>query len=135
LLLCAACNVEQRVSGPVSVTSEWATVEPPEPLRVAGKNEQKFCLQIATARDMDLTNGVILGDGRHLLEGEAVDSNQVSYGLQVGEVGGNEVCLYRASEPASGPDFPADGTIVKLRLRSTPPLQVEKIRWLSYDPH
>lgn len=136
MLLCQACNVEQPVSGPVALTGAWTTVEAPQPLRVGGKSEQKFCLQIAAARDMDLNNGVILGDGqRHLLEGEATDGNQTSYDLQVGEIGGGEVCLYRAGELASGPDFPADQTIVKLRLRSTPPLQIEKIRWLSYDPH
>jgi hypothetical protein len=135
-LLGQACSIEQPVSGPISLTAEWTTIEPPDPLRVAGKNEQKICLQIATAHDIDLTNGVILGNGqRHLLEGEVVDREQSSYGLQVGEIGGDTVCLYRAGQLAPGPDFPADQAMVRLRLRSAPPLQVAKAWWLSYDPH
>ncbi len=135
-LLAQACTVEQPVSGPVALTEEWTTIEPTEPLRVAGKYQQKICLQIDSARDIDLTNGVILGDGqRHLLEGEAVDGNQVSYVLEIGQIGGDVVCLYRAGERPPGPDFPEDQTIVRLRLRSNPPLQVGKIWWLSYDPH
>jgi hypothetical protein len=54
VLLGQACSVEQLVSGRVSLTGDWTTVEPPAPLRVAGKYQQKLCLQIDTARDIDV---------------------------------------------------------------------------------
>jgi hypothetical protein len=133
-LLCVSCSIEQPVSGPVALTSEWKTIEPPEPLRVE-RNEQRLCLQVDTLRDVDLQNGVVLGDGRHVLEGEAIDSNQATYTLAVGMRGGDMVCLNRAGALPAGPDFPAEQTIIRLRLRSQPPLQVGKIWWLSYDPH
>jgi hypothetical protein len=130
----SACTVEQPVSGPIALTDEWATVEPPKPLRVAGKNAQALCLQVPTLRNVDLQNGVVLVDGRHVLEGEAIDNEGSQYSLRVASLQGDIVCLYRAGERPPGPDFPAKRTIIKLRLRSTPPLQVEKIRWRSYDP-
>jgi len=132
--LAQACSIEQPVSGPVALTSEWKTIEPPEPLRVK-RNEQRLCLQVDTLRDVDLQNGVVLGDGRHVLEGEAIDSDRTTYPLTVGMRGGDMVCLNRAGDLPAGPDFPAEQTIIKLRLRSQPPLQVGKIWWLSYDPH
>jgi hypothetical protein len=134
-LLAQACSIEQPVSGPVMVTSEWTTVEPPEPLRIA-RNEQKFCLQVGTIRNVDLQGGLVLGNGqRHVLDGEAVDSEGVKYPLKAEGLRGDTVCLYRAGGLPPGPDFPADRTIIRLRLRSEPPLQVGEIRWYSYDPH
>lgn len=135
-LLGSACSIEQRVSGPVALTGEWKTIDPPEPLRVGGKLEQSLCLQVGMTRDMDLHNGVVLAGGeRYVLEGEALDSEQTSYVLKVAMRGGDTVCLSRAGDYPPGPDFPAEQTIVRLRLRSEPPLQVGKIWWLSSDPH
>jgi len=135
-LLASACSIEQRVSGPVALTGEWTTVTPPEPLRVAGKLEQKVCLQIVgTVSDIDLKDGVMLAGQRHVLGGEVIDSEQVEYTLGVGELGPTGVCLYRPpGDTSPGPDFPPNRTIIKLRLRSDPPLQVGEIRWRSYDP-
>jgi hypothetical protein len=71
-----------------------------------------------------------MGNGqRHVVEGEAVDGAQATYPLKVRERGGRHFCL----SPPLGGDFPPDETIVSLRLRSDPPLQVEKIQWHSYD--
>jgi hypothetical protein len=128
-----ACSIEQLVSGPVTLTGEWTTVTPPEPLRVAGKGQQVVCLQVVgTLSDVDFKRGAALVNGQwHVLAGEAVDAEQTNYPLQVGDQGGNTTCLYRAGEHPPGPDFPGD--IVKLRLRSEPPLQLEGIRWHSYD--
>lgn len=135
-LLGSACSIEQLVSGPLALTGEWTTVTPPEPLRVAGKLEQKVCLKIeGTVTDIDLKNGVMLAGQRHVLGGEAIDSEQVKYALDVGELGPSGVCLYRPpGDTPPGPDFPEKRTIVRLRLRSDPPLQVGEIRWRSYDP-
>jgi hypothetical protein len=135
-LLAQACSIEQPVSGPVSLTGEWTTVEPPEPLRVGQKEQQKLCLKVGKMRDLNFENGVALDNEqgqRHVLEGEAVDSEGTQYALKLAEAGGDYVCLYRAGKPISGPNFPAERTIVRLRLRSEPPLQVEDIRWHSYD--
>jgi hypothetical protein len=73
-LLGSACAlIEQLVSGPIALTDQWVTVTPPEPLRIA-RNEQTFCLQIDTLRDIDLQDGVTLGNGqRHVLGGEAIE--------------------------------------------------------------
>jgi hypothetical protein len=123
------------VSGPVALTGEWKTFDPPEPLRVE-RNEQKLCLQLDAIPDVDFQKGVVSVNGqRHALEGEAVDSEGTQYPLNVADRGGDTVCLYRAGEYPRGPDFPVDRTIVRLRLRSEPPLQVRNIRWHSYDPH
>jgi hypothetical protein len=130
----SACSIEQPVS-PVSLTGEWTTVTPPEPLRVE-KNEQKLCLQLDAISDVDFQKGLVSVNGqRHALEGKAVDGEGIEYSLEVADRGGDTVCLYRAKEYPRGPDFPVDQTIVRLRLRSEPPLQVRNIRWHSYDPH
>jgi hypothetical protein len=135
-LLCHGCNVEQPVSGPVALTGEWTTVTPPEPLRVGQKEQQKFCLQVGAMRDLEFENGVALASEpgqRHALEAVAVDSEGTKYALKLAEAGGDHVCFYRAGEPIAGPNFPGDRTIARLRLRSEPPLQVQGIRWYSYD--
>jgi hypothetical protein len=125
-----ACSIEQPVSGPVALTREWTSVDPPEPLRVAGKEEQVVCLEIVgTVTDIDLQNGVVVDGKRHVLEGEAVDAGQTPYALEVGAQGGSRVCLYRAGDLPHGPDYPED--VVRLRLRSTPPLQIDRIWWHS----
>jgi hypothetical protein len=132
-----ACSIEQPVSGAVLLTSDWKTIDPPESLRVAGKYEQKVCLQIVGApTDVKFEKGTVQVDGQwHVLEGEAVDHEQTSYGLALAELGGTTACLYRAADTPPGPDFPAHQTLVRLRLRSVPPLQVDKIWWISSDPH
>ena len=131
-----ACSIEQPVSGPVALTAEGTSFEPPEPLRVAGKMEQKVCLQIVgAAADVSFEKGAVLVDDQwHVLDGEAVDDEQASYGLKLAQLGGATACLSRPPDGAPGSDFPADRTITRLRLRSVPPLQVEKIWWASYDP-
>jgi hypothetical protein len=118
------------------LTAEWKTIEPPEPLRVAGKLEQRLCLDVGTMRDVDFEKGmVVLGNGqRHTIAGEVVDSEQRTYPLEVVEQG-KTVCLNRAEQTAPEADFPSDRTIIKVRLQSEPPLQVAEIRWHSYDPH
>jgi hypothetical protein len=137
VLAALACSIEQPVSGPVALTGEWTTVTPPEPLRIGRNEQQKFCLQVVgTMSDVDFEKDRVLVDGQwHVLGGEAVDNEQAKYALKVAEQGGYALCLYRAGEPIPGPNFPADRTIVGLRLRSEPPLQVGEIRWHSYDQH
>lgn len=93
------------------------------------KNQQSFCVPVDTFRDVNL-EGFVLGNGeRHVLEGEAVDSEGTKYALEAVGRRGDSVCLYRAGEFPAGPDFPAERTIVRLRLRSEPPLEVGEIRW------
>ena len=135
-LLGQACNVEQPVSGPVALSAEGTTFEPPEPLRVAGKMEQKICMQIVgAATDVSFEKGAVLvNDQWHALDAEAVDDQQARYGVRLAQLGGTTACLSRPPDGSPGPDFPADRKIVKLRLSSVPPLQVEKIWWASYDP-
>jgi hypothetical protein len=134
-LLTQACSIEQPVSGPVSLTAEWQTVDPREPLRVGSKELQEVCLQVVgPTTDVDFEKGRLLVNGTwHVLGGEAVDNEQTTYGLRVGSLGGDTVCLYRAGRPTSGPDFSPDSTIIRLRLRSEPPLQVAQVRWSSHD--
>lgn len=128
-----ACNVDQAISGPVSITGEWTLIEPPEPLRTKGRLAQRICLKIDAVQDVDYETGmVVLGNGqRQLLAGEAIDSSQTKYTLKLGSLG-EYVCLSRAGERRAGPDFPQP--LVRLRLRTDPPLHVEEIRWRSYDP-
>jgi hypothetical protein len=135
-LLGSGCApIEQPVSGPVALTDQWVTVSPPEPLRIA-RNEQTFCLQIDTVRDIDLQDGVMLGNGqRHVLGGAAIDDEGTQYPLKVGALRGDTVCLYRAGKRPPDSDFPADRSIAELRLRSQPPLQVREIRWFAYNRH
>lgn len=132
-LIIQSCSIEQPVSGPVLLTSNWKTIEPPEPLRVE-RRVQNICLQVGEIRDVNLENGVVLANGRHVLEGEVVDDEGTRYGLRLAMLKGDDVCFYRAGKRAAEPDFPADRTIVTLRFRSEPPLEVGKIRWYSYDP-
>jgi hypothetical protein len=135
VLLAQACSIEQPVSGPMALTAEWKTVDPPEPLRVGSKELQEVCLQVVgTTTDVDFEEGRLLVNGQwHTLGGEAVDDAQTNHDLRVGSLGGDTVCLYRAGAPVSGPDFDPERTIVRLRLRSDPPLQLGQIRWSSHD--
>lgn len=130
-----ACSIEQPVSGPITLTDEWQTVEPPEPLRVAGKGEQLVCVQISgNVTDIDLQDGVMVDGQRHVVAGEAVDNGETVYALKVGSMGGSvvgTVCLSRAGQRPHGPDFRED--IIRLRLRSEPPLRVDRIWWFSGD--
>jgi hypothetical protein len=135
-LFALACeSIEQPVSGAVTLTGEWKTVTPPEPLRVAGKLEQKICLDVGLTKDVDFDAGVIVLENgeRHTLSGEAIDDKEKAHSLKVAEQG-RAICLYNAESTPRGPDFLAD-RIVRVRLRSEPPLQVAEIRWHSYDPH
>jgi hypothetical protein len=134
-LLAQACSIEQPVSGPIALTREWKAIEPPEPLRVGSKEMQEICLQVIGATtDVDFEQGRLLVNGQwHVLGGEAVDNEQTKYGLRVGSLGGDTVCLYRAGKPSTGPDFSPDLTIIRLRLRSDPPLEVAQVRWSSHD--
>lgn len=134
-LLAQACSIAQPVSGPVSLTSEWKTIDPPEPLKVGSRELQELCLQVVGApTDVDFDNGKLLVNGQwHVVEGEAIDNEQTTYGLRLGSWGGNTVCLYRAGKPTSGPDFSPDTTITRLRLRSEPALQIALVRWSSHD--
>lgn len=134
-LLGLACAIEQPVSGPIVLASEWKAVDPHEPLRVGSKEVQEVCLQVVgTTTDVDFEKGRLLVNGQwHVLGGEAVDDEQTKHDLRVGSLGGDTVCLYRAGEPVSGPDFPPDRAIVGLRLRSDPPLQLGQVRWSSHD--
>ncbi len=131
-LLSQACS-EQPVSGPVSLTAEWTTVTPPEPLRVE-RGVQNVCLQVGEIRDVNIEHGVTLTDGRHVLEGEVVDNEGTRYGLRLAVLKGDNVCFYRPGKRTADPDFPVDRTIVTLRFRSEPPLEVGAIRRCSYDP-
>jgi hypothetical protein len=127
-----ACSIEQAVSGPVSLTGDWTTVDPPESLRVAGKEEQKVCLEIiGTVTDIDLESGVVVDGKRHVLGGEAVDAGQTPHALKIGSQGGSTVCLSRAGELPRGPDFSED--VIRLRLRGEPPLEVARVWWHSND--
>jgi hypothetical protein len=132
-VLAQACSIEQPVSGPVLLTSDWKTIAPPEPLRVE-RRVQNICLQVGDIRDVNIDNGVMLADGRHVLEGEVVDNEGTRYGLRLAVLKGDNVCFYRAGKRNADPDFPVDRTVVTLRFRSEPPLQVGEIRWYSYDP-
>lgn len=131
VLILLACSVEQPVSGPVTLAAEWKIVDPPEPLRVGSKELQELCLQVVgTTTDVDFEKGRLLVNGQwHRLGGDAVDDEQTTHGLRVGSLGGDTVCFYRAGEPGFGPAR----TIVRLRLRSDPPLQLAQVRWSSHD--
>jgi hypothetical protein len=133
-LLAQACSVEQPVSGPVALTGEWKTIEPPEPLRIRGRLEQRLCFDVGRMRDVDFDKGVVVLDNgqRHTLAGEADDDQQKTYGLKV-VTQSKSVCMNRADITPNVPNFPSD--LVRVRLRSEPPLRVAEVRWHSYDPH
>jgi hypothetical protein len=132
--LAQACSIEQPVSGPVALTGEWKTIEPPEPLRIGGRLEQRLCLDVGAMRDVDFEKGVVVLDNgqRYTLTGEADDDQQKTYVLKVASQS-KSVCMNRTDLTSSGPDFPSD--LVRVRLRSEPPLRVAEVRWHSYDPH
>ena len=95
---------------------------------------QNVCLQVGKIRDVNIENAVMLADGRHVLEGEVVDNEGTRYGLRLAMLKGDNVCFCRAGKRTADPDFPVDRTIVTLRFRSEPPLEVGAIRWYSCDP-
>jgi hypothetical protein len=134
-LFVLACKpIEQPISGPVTLTGEWKTIEPSESLHIAGREEQKVCLEIlGMVTDTDLDNGVVVNGQRHVVEGEVLDTDQTPFALKVGAQGGNRVCLSRAGTPPRGPDYPKN--IIRVRLRSEPELQIERIWWHSNDQH
>jgi hypothetical protein len=85
-------------------------------------------------REVDFEKGVVVLDNgqRYTLAGEADDNQQKTYVLAVVERG-RTVCMNRADLTPNVPNFPSD--LVRVRLRSEPPLRVAEIRWHSYDPH
>lgn len=129
---------EQPVSGPVAVGAEWLEIVPPSPLSVV-KNEQSIRLQVAGVADMDAGGSLTLDDGRRIrVTAEVIDDRGTRYPLTLGGISGMQyayVYFYRAGDYPPGPDFPLDRTIVKLRMRSDVPLEVEEIRWICATIH
>jgi hypothetical protein len=127
---------EQPISGALELGPEWTEIAPPSPLRIV-KDEQSVRLSISGIADMGLDDSLSLDDGRRVgIAGEVVDDQGAIYPLTLGGIAATRhAYLYRAGEYPPGPDFPPDRTIVKLRLRSDAPLQVEEIRWICTSAH
>ena len=133
LLHIAGCRpvVEQPVSGPLTLADTWTEVRPPSPLRVK-KDEQAVRLELPGIADIGANGRLELaGDKSVTLAGEVVDDHGTVYPLTLGAItGGRHAFFYRAGDHPPGPDFPVDRTIVTLRLRSDPPVDVEEVRWV-----
>ncbi|MFT7288128.1 MAG: hypothetical protein ACI87W_002243 [Halieaceae bacterium] len=133
LIAASACNpvVEQPVSGPITLGTEWIEIVPPKPLKVT-KNEQAIRIELPGSADMQLQNTIELSDGRRLqIEAEVVDDQGTTYDLALGGVAATKhAFFYRAGDYPAGPDYPVDRTIVKLRLRSNASADVDEIRWI-----
>lgn len=134
LLIAVACSPvrEQSISGPLTLDSAWSEIVPPSPLRVV-LDEQAIRLDIERLDDLaDSPGSIELADGSVVvLDGEVVDDAGQSYPLAIAAISGKRsVYLYRAGDYPPGPDYPTDRKIVKVRLRSGAPLQVEEVRWI-----
>ena len=137
VLAASGCGPSDRpVSGPILLGPEWVEVVPPSPLQVS-RDEQAVRLRLAGIADMDLHDGLKFEDGRRVvIEAEVVDDQGTAYPLALGGIAGSvHAYFYRAGEYPPGSDYPADRTIVTLRFRSDPEIEVEEIRWICSWSH
>jgi hypothetical protein len=94
-------------------------------------NRRDF-LKLAGLTDMTHGNALLLADGREVnITAVVLDDQGARYPLSLGGIAGAQhAYLYRAGEYPPGPDFDVNRTIVKLRVKSDPPLEVEEIAWV-----
>jgi len=126
----------QPVSGHTVFGADWLEIVPPSPLRVV-EIEQSIRLQVGGIADMTLSDSLILDDGRTIsITAEVIDDQGTRYPLTLGGIsGGKHAYFYRAGDYPPGPDFQVNRKIVRLRVRSDAPLEVEEIRWICTTPH
>jgi hypothetical protein len=126
----------QPVSGTIEFDTEWKDIVPPSPLQVV-ENEQSIRLSLAGIKDMTHTDSLLLTDGRKVtITAEVFDDQGMRYPLSLGGIGGGQhAYFYRAGDYPPGPDFDVERTIVKLRIKSDLPLQVDEIEWVCTTTH
>lgn len=126
----------QPVSGRTRFGVDWKDIVPPSPLQVV-ENEQSIRLRSAGIKDMTHSDSLILTDGRKVtISAVVVDDQGTSYPLSLGGIAGAQhAYFYRAGDYPPGPDFNVERTIVKLRLKSDLPLEVDEIQWVCTTTH
>jgi hypothetical protein len=126
----------QPVSGKTEIGADWKDIVPPSPLQVV-ENEQSIRLRLTGIEDMTHSNSLILTDGREItFTAVVIDDQGSSYPLSLGGIAGDQhAYFYRAGEYPPGPDFDVDRTIVKLRLKSDLPLELDEIQWVCTTTH
>jgi hypothetical protein len=64
------------------------------------------------------------------------DDQGTRYPLTLGGVGdARHAYFYRAGDYPPGPDFNVERTIVKLRMKSDLPFEIDKIEWVCTTAH
>jgi hypothetical protein len=126
----------QPVSGKTEFGKDWKDIVPPTPLQVV-ENEQSIRLKLDGIKDMTHSDSLLLTDGRKVtITAEVIDDQDRRYPLTLGGIGGAQhAYFYRAGDYPPGPDFDVDRTIVKLRLKSDLPLEVDEIQWVCTTTH
>lgn len=126
----------QPVSGETVFDAEWKVIVPPAPLPVV-ENEQSVRLKLDGIKDMTHSDSLLLADGRKVtIAAEVFDDQGRRYPLTLGGIGdAQHAYFYRAGDYPPGPDFDVERTIVKIRMKSDQPLEVDEIEWVCTTTH
>ena len=127
----ATTDSEQNVSGPVTVSSQWAEFIPAKPLRQA-KQFQEILLDVDASEGLvadnlhtdriQLSNGVALHPQIQIIDsqGNVFNADVARYPVP---------SLYQNGISGQFSRLPADGTIAKVRVRSDSPVRLSRIVW------
>ncbi|HEX3253226.1 MAG TPA: hypothetical protein VHS05_27540 [Pyrinomonadaceae bacterium] len=128
--------VERKLSGPVTLTSQWWEIEPQEPLK-AVRDTQEITLipsppiQMVFGRE---SGDLIPVDGRNAdIEAEIIGSDGITYHSRPGRSETMSGDLKITSRSLVFKDLPVTITFNKVRIKSSARYPVSTIYWRCYN--
>jgi len=131
----ATLDSEEVVSGPVTISAQWAEFIPQRPLQPS-KQTQEIVLDVDPSEDlvednlhldrMQLANGTVLHPQIQLLDshGNVFDAEVSRYPVP---------SRYKNGLSGHVPNLPQDGAFTKVRVRSDSPVRLSRIVWHCHE--
>lgn len=138
---------DQEISGPIEVGPEWVEIVAPKPL-IPYKTIQKVQLAFGevdymAGADESRESLALKGGKRTKIEAVLFDNKGESYDLSIssigGEGGGAGLSRKTVQQEVDGKTrevglyFPEDRTFTKLKIKSSIPIKLDKIKWVCYS--
>jgi hypothetical protein len=127
--------VERKLSGPVTLTSEWWEIEPQEPLK-ATRDTQEFSLIPSPPIEMVFdreSGGLVPKDRNADIEAEIIGSDEKTYHSRPGRSETMSGDLKITSRSLVFKDLPTDISFNKVRIKSSARYPVSTIYWRCYN--
>ena len=128
--------IERKLSGPVTLTSEWLILKPTGPLAVA-RDTQELTLFPSPPIQMVFKRGtadLIPADGRDAdIEAELIGSDGKTYRSRPGRSEAMTGNLKITSRILGFKDLPDNVTFTEVRIKSSARYPVSKIVWRCYN--